>query len=94
LELGRYGGKFRTSYRGLETSNSAQRWRASPSRHVTKFCEDMRRPDPSKINMASAGIGAPFDDSNWHIATDAVLIARRRFRGIADMDRFSSRNDL
>jgi len=28
------------------------------------------------------------------IATDDTLTANRRFRGIADMDRFSSRNDL
>src|SRR5215470_17163837 len=28
------------------------------------------------------------------IATGDILTARRRFRGIADMDRFSSRNDL
>src|SRR5262249_23567193 len=30
----------------------------------------------------------------WPIATDDALTANRRFRGIADMDRFSSRNDL
>src|SRR5499425_2640164 len=30
----------------------------------------------------------------WPIATADNLTARRRFRGIADMDRFSSRNDL
>jgi len=30
----------------------------------------------------------------WPIATDDDLTASRRFRGIADMDRFSSRNDL
>jgi hypothetical protein len=28
------------------------------------------------------------------IATEDALTANRRFRGIADMDRFSSRNDL
>jgi hypothetical protein len=28
------------------------------------------------------------------IATDDALTANRRFRGIADMDRFSSRNDV
>src|SRR5215470_17929882 len=32
--------------------------------------------------------------SYWPIATDDALTASRRFRGIADMDRFSSRNDL
>jgi len=30
----------------------------------------------------------------WPIATVDALTANRRFRGIADMDRFSSRNDL
>jgi hypothetical protein len=30
----------------------------------------------------------------WPIATGDALTANRRFRGIADMDRFSSRNDL
>jgi hypothetical protein len=30
----------------------------------------------------------------WPIATDDALTANRRFRGIADMGRFSSRNDL
>jgi hypothetical protein len=30
----------------------------------------------------------------WPIATGGALTANRRFRGIADMDRFSSRNDL
>src|SRR5262249_52737913 len=30
----------------------------------------------------------------WPIATDDALTASRRFRGIADIDRFSSRNDL
>ena len=30
----------------------------------------------------------------WPIATDDTLTANRRFRSIADMDRFSSRNDL
>jgi hypothetical protein len=34
------------------------------------------------------------DDSFWPIATGHILTANRRFRGIADMDRFSSRNDL
>jgi hypothetical protein len=30
----------------------------------------------------------------WPIATGGILPARRRFQSIADMDRFSSRNDL
>jgi hypothetical protein len=30
----------------------------------------------------------------WQIATGDALMARRRFRGIADMKRFSGRNDL
>jgi len=30
----------------------------------------------------------------WPFATDDPLAADRRFRSIADMDRFSSRNDL
>jgi len=30
----------------------------------------------------------------WPIATGDILTASRRFRGIADMDRFSSRNEL
>jgi hypothetical protein len=30
----------------------------------------------------------------WPIATGDALTANRRYRGIADMDRFSSRNDL
>ena len=30
----------------------------------------------------------------WPIATDDALTANGRFQGIADMDRFSSRNDL
>jgi len=30
----------------------------------------------------------------WPIATDDTSTANRRFRGIADMERFSSRNDL
>jgi len=34
------------------------------------------------------------DGNSWPIATGDALTARRRFRGIADMDRFSSRNDL
>jgi len=34
------------------------------------------------------------DVSYWPIATGDILTARRRFRGIADMGRFSSRNDL
>jgi hypothetical protein len=29
----------------------------------------------------------------WPIATDDALTVNRRFRSIADMDRFSSRND-
>jgi hypothetical protein len=33
-------------------------------------------------------------ESDYGIATDDALTANRRFRGIADMDRFSSRNDL
>jgi len=32
--------------------------------------------------------------SFWPIATGDILAARRRFRGIADMDRFSAHNDL
>ena len=31
---------------------------------------------------------------NWPIATDDALTANGRFRGIADIDRFSSWNDL
>jgi len=34
------------------------------------------------------------DGRFWPIATDDALTTNRRFRGIADMDRFSSRNDL
>jgi hypothetical protein len=36
----------------------------------------------------------PADVAYWPIVTGDILTARRRFRGIADMDRFSSRNDL
>jgi hypothetical protein len=36
----------------------------------------------------------PLHVSFWPIATGDALTANRRFRGIADMDRFSSRNDL
>ena len=32
--------------------------------------------------------------SSWPIATGDILTARRRFLGNADMDRFSSHNDL
>jgi hypothetical protein len=32
--------------------------------------------------------------SLWPIATDDAQTASRRFRGIADMDQFSSRNEL
>ena len=34
------------------------------------------------------------DFVHWPIATDDALTANRRFRGIADMDRFSSRKDV
>jgi hypothetical protein len=34
------------------------------------------------------------NDRLWPIATGDILTARRRLRGIAVMDRFSSRNDL
>jgi hypothetical protein len=34
------------------------------------------------------------DGRNWPNATSDILTARRRFRAIAEMDRFSSRNDL
>src|SRR5262249_13266349 len=34
------------------------------------------------------------DVSSWPIATDGALTASRRFRGIADMDGFSTRNEL
>jgi len=40
-------------------------------------------------------IGGDQEDARfWPIATDDALTANRRFRGIADMDRFSLRNDL
>ena len=36
-----------------------------------------------------------YDDvSYWPIATNDALTANRRFRGIADMERFSAPNDL
>ena len=41
-----------------------------------------------------AQFAAPAQVRKWPIATDDALTARCRFRGIADMDRFSSRNDL
>jgi len=43
--------------------------------------------------LDSAILSAP-DGRPWPIATDDALTANRRFRGIADMDGFSSRNDL
>jgi hypothetical protein len=46
----------------------------------------MKRSDLKKKQIGSV--------YSWPIATDDALTARRRFRGIADMDRFSSRNDL
>src|SRR5215475_12233194 len=45
-----------------------------------------------RINCVTLCRGA--HGRNWPIATGDILTARRRFRGIADMDRFSSRNDL
>src|SRR5215468_2264569 len=46
-----------------------------------------------EVNL-SLKLGSPNHFRLWPIATDDILTARRRFRGIADMDRFSSRNDL
>jgi hypothetical protein len=37
---------------------------------------------------------APAQGSSWPFATADILTARRRFRGIADMDRFSAPTDL
>jgi len=42
----------------------------------------------------AAVLDCPVNVGCWPIATGDILTARRRFRGIADMDRFSSRSDL
>jgi len=43
---------------------------------------------------SGAGRRSGANDRLWPIATNDALTANRRFRGIADMDRFSSSNDL
>jgi hypothetical protein len=45
-------------------------------------------------NQLIAGVRCAARVRSWPIAPSDILTARRRFRGIADMDRFSSRNDL
>jgi len=45
-------------------------------------------------NLYRASCKAVGEVRSWRDATGDILTARRRFRGIADMDRFSSRNDL
>jgi len=51
---------------------------------------------PKEALTAASGLtfAATAHGRLWPIATDDALTANRRFRGIADMDRFSSRNDL
>jgi len=52
-------------------------------------------PRPVRVPISSRGRAAAMPDFRlWPIATDDALTAKRRFRGIADMDRFSAPNDL
>jgi hypothetical protein len=44
--------------------------------------------------MVANRAAMPTDVTCWPIATGDILTASRRFRGTADMERFSPRNDL
>ena len=57
-------------------------------------CGNHHRFERMRLRAFPARVMTRPNVSYWPIATDDALTADRRFRDIADMDRFSSRNDL